>query len=407
MTTFSLTKRAIEAAGPGRHYDDKLTGFGLYVGRGGARSYFLEYRPGRGRSVAKRRISIGAHGAPWTPHTARDKALELLAMVKAGRDPLAERQSLAGATTRTVAAAVEEWLARDQANNRSRAEVERVMRHDVLPAWGRRPLAEIRKSDVLALVESIADRGSPIMANRTLAHVKRLFRWAAGRDLIEADPAAHVEKPAPETRRDRVLSDTELVSIWRACDELGFPFGPVVQVLALTGARREEVLALRWSEVDFDSAAIHLAAGRVKSGQARIIPLALMAENILRGLPRLTEGDCVFSLDGRRPFANIGRAKARLDRVIAGASGSPPVPWRLHDLRRTVATGLQRLGVRLEVTETVLGHVSGSRAGVVGIYQRHHFQDEARAALVAWADHLARLGGAVGGAEVVPFARRS
>jgi integrase len=407
MATFSLTKRAIEAAGPGRHYDDKLTGFGLYVGRSGARSYFLEYRPGRGRGVAKRRISIGSHGAPWTPHTARDKALELLAMVKAGRDPLAEREAFAGVSTRTLAAVVEDWLARDQAGNRSRPEVERVMRHDVLPAWGGRPLGDIRKSDVLRLVERIADRGAPIMANRTLAHVKRLFRWAAGRDLIEADPAAHVEKPAPESRRDRVLNDVELMAIWRACDELGFPFGPVVQVLALTGARREEVLAVRWGEVDFTHAAIRLAAGRVKSGQARIIPLAPIAEGILEALPRLTEGDCVFSLDGRRPFANVGRAKARLDRVIAEALGKPMAPWRLHDLRRTVATGLQRLGVRLEVTETVLGHVSGSRAGVVGIYQRHHFQDEARAALVAWAEHVTQLGVADRGAEVVPFARRS
>jgi integrase len=165
-----------------------------------------------------------------------------------------------------------------------------------------------------------------------------------------------------------------------------------VQVLALTGARREEVLALRWSEVDFDHAAIYLAAGRVKSGQARVIPLAPTVEGILRVLPRLIEGDHVFSLDGRRPFANVGRAKARLDKVIADSSGTPLSPWRLHDLRRTVATGLQRLGVRLEVTETVLGHISGSRAGVVGIYQRHHFQDEARAALLAWAEHLARLG---------------
>ena len=406
MATFSLTKRTIEAAGPGRHYDDKLTGFGLYVGSSGARSYFLEYRPGRGRGVAKRRISIGAHGAPWTPHTARDKALELLATVKAGRDPLAEREASAGVRARTVAAVVEEWLARDQAGNRSRDEVERVMRHDVLPEWDGRPLADIRKADVLALVESIADRGAPIMANRTLAHVKRLFRWAAGRNLIEADPAAHVEKPASETRRDRVLSDAELAAIWRACDELGFPFGPAVQMLALTGARREEVLALRWSEVDFDRSSIRLAAGRVKSGQARIISLAPTAEDILRALPRLNEGDCVFSLDGRRPFANVGRAKTRLDRVIAGASGDPLGPWRLHDLRRTVATGLQRLGVRLEATETVLGHVSGSRAGVVGIYQRHHFQDEARTALLAWAQHVTQLGMADCGTEVVTFARK-
>lgn len=401
----TITKRLVDTAPSGRHYDDKLPGFGLYVGKSGVQSYFFEYRPGRGRSVAKRRISIGKHGAPWTPAAARDKALELLAAVKEGRDPLVEREAaLKGPDrSRLMSVIVEEWLRRDQADNRSCAEVERVMRHDVLPVWGNRPIDEIRKRDIIELIDGIADRGAKIMANRTLAHVKRLFRWATSRDIIESDPAAHVEKPAAETRRDRVLSDQELIVLWRASAAMGFPLGPALQMLILTGARREEILGLSWSEVDLPGAAIRLPAVRSKVKEGRIIPLSQLATAILGSLPRVGGGNAVFSFNGNTPFTNVGRAKPRIDRKMADISVEPIAAWRLHDIRRTVATGLQRLGSRLEVIEAVLGHVSGSRAGIVGVYQRHRFEAETRATLEMWAEHLVGLG--VGGsplAEIAP-----
>jgi integrase len=350
----SIIKRFVDAASPGRHYDDKLPGFGLYVGASGARSYFFEYRPGRGRGVQKRRISIGKHGAPWTPQTARDKALEFLAAVRNGRDPLAERAAAERGPDRSrlVSAIVEEWLRRDQAKNRSRAEVERVMRREVLPHWGERPIEEIRKSDVIALIDGIADRGSPIMANRTLAHVKRMFRWATARDTIESDPAAHVERPAPETKRERVLDDSELAEVWRAAGAMAFPFGPAVQLLILTAARREEIVGLSWREVNLEDGVIRLPAERAKAKEGRVIPLSPMAMEVLDKLPRFADGDYVFGLDGRMPFGNVGHSKARLDaaihrarrKAIAEAGGdaerAQPMPaWRLHDIRRTVATG--------------------------------------------------------------------
>ncbi|MGI9449815.1 MAG: tyrosine-type recombinase/integrase [Geminicoccaceae bacterium] len=392
----AITKRFVDTASQGRHYDDKLTGFGLYVGKSGTKSYYLEYRPGRGRKVSIRRITIGRHGAPWTPSQARDKALELLAAVKAGNDPLDARDAR---TSRTVADVIEEWLRRDQAKNRSAREVERIMNRDVLPAWGKRPIEEIRKRDVIALIDGIADR-APIMANRTLAHIKRMLKWAASRDIIENDPAAHVVKVAPEVKRDRVLTDDELVSVWQASEETGYPFGSAVQMLILTGARREEIFSLSWPE--FDDDAIRLPAERSKVKEARTIPLSPQSLALLRSLPRFDDGDVVFSFTGKTRFDNVGRAKPRLDKAIAAARGEPLPPWRLHDIRRTVATGLQRLGVRLEVIETVLGHVSGSRAGVVGTYQRHRFEDEAKAAIVAWGEHV----GAItrnSSARVLPF----
>jgi integrase len=400
-----ITKRFVDTAEPGRHYDDKLPGFGLYVGTSGARSYFLEYRPGRGRGVHKRRISIGKHGAPWTPQTARHKAIYLTA-VRDGRDPLAERETAERGPNpaRLISTVVDEWLRGDQAGNRSRGEVERVMRREVLPVWGTRTIDDIRKGDIIALIDSIADRGAKIMANRTLAHVKRLFRWAAVRDIIESDPAAHVEKPAPETRRDRVLAADELTIIWGAAGAMGFPFGPAVQMLILTAARREEIFGLSWREVDADNAAIRLPAERAKTKEGRTIPLSPVALSLLAELPRFVGGDFVFGQGGQAPFANVGHAKARLDRVMAKDRGEPMPAWRLHDIRRTVATGLQRLGTRLEVIEAVLGHVSGSRAGIVGIYQRHRFQDEARAALTVWGKHILELVSPNRGATVVSFA---
>ncbi len=403
----SITKRFVDAATPGRHYDDKLPGFGLYVGSSGARSYFFEYRPGRGRGVQKRRISIGKHGAPWTVETAREQAFEYLAGLRKGRDPLAERALAERApdAARLVAAVIDEWLERDQAGNRSRNEVERVMRREVLPVWGGQPIEDIRKRDIIALIDGIADRGAPIMANRTLAHVKRLFRWAAARDIIEGDPAAHVEKPTPEVKRDRVLKDDEIAMIWGAAGTMDFPFGPAVHLLVLTAARREEIFGLSWREVNQESAAIHLPAERTKTKEGRTVPLSPAALTLLDELPRFGGGDYVFGQGGQAPFSNVGHAKARLDRMIAEAQDTSMPPWRLHDIRRTVATGLQRLGTRLEVIEAVLGHVSGSRAGVVGIYQRHRFEEEARAALTAWGQHVIQLVVPERIGSAVPFER--
>lgn len=288
----SITKRFVDAATPGRHYDDRLAGFGLYVGAGGTRSYFLEYRPGRGRSVQKRRISIGKHGAPWTPQSAREKALQYLAMVKDGRDPLTEREAAKRGRdcSRLLSAVVEEWLKRDQAKNRSLREVERIMRREVLPIWCDRPIEDIRKRDIIAMIDGIADRGAKIMANRTLAHIKRLFRWAAGRDIIDSDPAAHVEKTAPETKRERVLTDGELAEVWRGAEAIGYPFGPALQLLTLTGARREEIFGLRWREVDLEGAAIRLPAERSKVKEGRAIPLSPLALALLSSLPPLRRG---------------------------------------------------------------------------------------------------------------------
>jgi integrase len=343
--------------------------------------------------------------------------MRLLGRIKDGYDPLAERENIERLKADTVAGAVELWLARDQSSNRSFAEVRRLFESDVLPAWGKRPLADIRKRDVIELVDKVHGR-APVRANRLLARLRRFFNWCCGRDMLEANPAAHVEKPTPEVRRDRVLSDTELLEVWHAAGALGGPYEAGLKLLILTGARREEVFQATRDELDKGESCIRLPADRNKNGEPRTIWLSEPATAIIRGLPRFGGSAWLLSVSGKKPYCNAGRDKAKLDVAIAAArrraaveSGADPdeviaMPgWRLHDLRRTVATGMQRLGARLEAIEAVLGHISGSRAGIVGIYQRHRFNDEARAALALWGEHVRAL--IEGGArdKVVPLRR--
>ena len=184
-------------------------------------------------------------------------------------------------------------------------------------------------------------------------------------------------EPGSETKRDRVLTDDEVVAVWRGTQELGWPFGDCIRLLMLTGARREEIAQLRWSEVD--NLSIKLKGARTKSGEPHDIPLSAPALALLEHLPRIATSDLVFTTNGKTSISGWSHAKDRLDTL------APIASWRVHDLRRTVATGLQKLGTPLQVTEAVLGHVSGSRAGVVGIYQRQNYANEKRAALEAGA----------------------
>jgi integrase len=290
---------------------------------------------------------------------------------------------------------VKEWLARDQADNKSLAAVERIVKRELLPVWGNRPITEIGRRDVRDLIDSIADRGKIVMARRVHAKLNRFFAWTVERDILTANPMTGLPKPGSETSRDRVLTDDELVAVWKAATAIGSPFGPAHQLLILTGARREEIGRLRWSETDGDR--ISLKGERTKNGESHLIPLSAPARSLLGILPRFAGSDFVFTASGDKPIADWANAKKKLDALVTIE------PWRIHDLRRTVATGLQRLGVGLQVVEAILGHTSGSRAGVIGIYQRHSFADEKRAALEAWGAHVTGLieGRAVG--KVVPL----
>jgi len=358
------------------YFDKGYPGLALRLSYGGGKSFVYFYRIG-GRL---RRMTLGTFPA-MTLAEAREAWRGARQDAKTGRDPSQARKHGTGATDfRSVAA---QWILRDQAKNKSRAIVARMIDVNVLPAWEYRQIADIGRRDVLDVIDAIVDRGAVITARRVQAHLHRLFRWAVGRGIVEANPVADLPKPGSETKRDRVLSDDELVAVWKGAGEIGWQFGEAFRLLILTGARREEIGQLRWSEINGGN--IELQGARTKNGAPHVIPLSAPARAIVEDLPRIAGSEFVFTIEGLKPISAWSRAKARLDE-IAGIA-----PWRIHDLRRTTATGLQKLKTPLTVTEAVLGHTAGSRAGIVSVYQVHDYADEKRVALEAWAGHIETL----------------
>jgi integrase len=374
-----LPRRALTAVSVGRiepplrgqveHFDKGFPGLALRISYGGGKSWVFFYRI-RGRL---RRMTLGTYPALGLAE-AREAWREARREAQSGRDPSrAGKGEKPSSDFKSVAA---QWILRDQAKNKSRALVARMIDLNVLPAWEHRQIGEIGRRDVLDVIDAIVDRGAPITARKVHAHLHRLFRWAVGRGIVESNPLADLPKPGAETTRDRVLSDEELLAVWNAAGEIAWQFGCAVRLLILTGARREEIGQLRWSEVK--AADIELDGPRTKNGKPHDIPLSTPARAIIKALPRIKDSAFVFTIDGLKPISGWPRAKARIDE-LAGIA-----PWRIHDLRRTTATGLQKLKTPLQVTEAILGHTAGSRAGVVGIYQRHDYADEKRAALETW-----------------------
>jgi integrase len=393
LTNRTLTAAAVErirapSAGQIDHFDQGYPGLALRVSYGGTKSWVYFYR----LFGKQKRLTLGRW--PSMPlSAAREAWRNARTIIDKGESPRHQRPAAAN----SFAAVADEWLKRDQAHNRSRLWVQRIIERCAKPAWEGRQITTIGRRDINDLIDSVADRGATVMARRLHSYLHRLFRWAVGRGILETNPMAHLPKPGSETQRDRVLTNSELAQVLKNATKLRPPFGPIFQLLILTGARRGEITGLRWSEIG--DMQIALPGSRTKNGKPHIIPLSPSALAIIRELPRIGPNDFVFTRNGRNPVADLARSKEELDSLIN-------IPaWHTHDLRRTVATGLQRLGINLQVIEAVLGHVSGSRSGIVGVYQRHSFDAEKRTALEAWAREVERI---VDGrpAKVLPLRRR-
>jgi integrase len=324
----------------------------------------------------------------------------------------AEREAEEDKVERVVDAFIERYA---RPKNRDWKETARLLNKEVVTRWKGRRLSQITRANLSNLLDDIVDKGAPISANRTFSAFRKMCRWAIGRGVLERDPCAGVQAPSPENRRERVLADAEIKIVWKAADAIGWPFGPVIKLLLLTGARRDEVGGMRWSEVDLPARTWTLVPARSKNKRAHQIPLSDAVIDILNSLPRHEKVDFVFSTTGKTAVSGWSRMKRSLDDFIAErireeaeARGEAPqaMPeWRLHDARRSVATNLQKLGVRLEVTEAVLNHVSGTRGGITGVYQRHDWAVEKRQALDAWARRLDTIITGSGAANVLEFTR--
>jgi len=412
-----ITALAIENWKPAADRQEVLLGDGLYlvIQPSGLKSWALRYRrKGDGKAV---KHTIGSYPA-ISLKAARSQATELRAEIEHGGDPhgakvVARKQREAG--TDTFEAAARRYVVTYQfKRNRSWEWAARVLGLVVNPSadrktgkcppldvlkdgskdargrrrvglvdrWGSKPLADVSGSDIAAAIEQASER-TPVMANRMLAVLSSFFRWASSNNvrLVAANPCIGLDRPTKETSRDRVLTDDELRKVWAAAGELGHPFAGIVRLLILTGQRRNEIADLRWSEVDLENRMLRLPRERTKNGRSHDVPLSPAALAIIAGLPRMVDAERVFTIK-RRPVTGFSRAKERID------AGARVADWTLHDIRRTVASGLQRLGVRLEVTESVLNHRSGSVSGIVSVYQRHDYAEEKRAALGRWGDHV-------------------
>ncbi len=343
LTDLGIERMSPPKAGQTEIFDLGYPGLALRIGNGGAKSFVLFFR----REGKLRRVTLGR----W-PRITLAAARDAWRTIQEGK-PLAQEQS-SGAL---FSAAFEDYIKRDAAQRNkpsSLYQLTKAIELDVLPVWRGRRVDEIAKRDVNALLDFIIDRGAPIKARRVCAYLARFFKWCVDREVIQTNPMAGMERPGTEASCDRVLSDDELAEVWNAAGELP-SFGPLVKLLILTGARREEIGQLKWSEIAGDT--IKLSNGRTKTGVPQTIPLSPQARELLAGSRRIAGSDYVFTTDGVKPVSAWSRAKARLDEACGVAD------WRIHDLRRTVATGLQRLGFNLQTIEAVLGHTSGSRSG--------------------------------------------
>jgi integrase len=379
----TLTAKLIENLQPriDRRYEVRdllLPGFGVRISVNGKKSWFAVARI-NGRQV---RHTIGNYPTV-TLGEAREAARLILKDIQLGL--YAPAKAAPEATPATLAQMISLFIEiYAKPKNRGWKAVQATFRK--FAPIDHMPIGDITRADIVKVLDGIAANGTPIAANRAMSAIKKLFAWSLDRGVISVHPLLGLRKPGVERSRDRVLTDEELATFWRATDKLGFPFGPAFQIMALTGQRRGEIASMRWSHINFSEAVWTIPANIAKNGRAHEVPLSTTVLEIIQHLPRFVGSDFVFTTTGTSPISGFGRAKDRLDfEMDIGGK------WRLHDLRRTAASGMARLGVAPHVIEKVLNHVSGQISGVAAVYNRHGYNEEKREALDQWAKHLSRL----------------
>ena len=399
----ALTTKGIDALKPDPDKrieipDPGLSGLYLVVQPTGAKSWAVRYRfAGKPAKLTLGRWPV------MTLAAARKAAGAAIEAVEHGNNPAAEKKATKAATLEAhlsergrIKTLVGQFDKRRLSGLKSGAQARRLLDRFVVEPWGDRDVHTITRRDVIELLDKIVDSGRGITANRVKAHLSAFLNWCVARDIIPVSPATGVKPPVKEASRERVLSDHEVRLFWRACDKLGEPWGPLGKMLLLTGQRLNEVAQMTDAEVLGNL--WHLSSDRTKNARAHDVPLSGAALAVLQAKERIKGGaGYVFTTTGYAPVQGFFKAREHIAKAMEelaseGRDERVTLPyWTFHDLRRTAATGMARLGIQVRVTEAVLNHVSGTAGGIVSVYQRHDFADEKRAALKAWGRFVADL----------------
>jgi integrase len=396
-----LTQKAVDAIGLDADrvvWDDDTPGLGVRV-QSGRRSWIIRYRVG---GVQRQKSLPGA----LPLKKARTQAAEIRTSAIRGSDVIAEakaaaadaRRGTATARTRALGKLVKSYLA--DAEKRLRPASLRVATLYLSKHWSslhERPADELSRREIVEVLEPYAGR---VTSAQMLHHLSACLTWAIDRGLIERHAAIGIKPPVQRVTRERVLTEAEMTAVWSATEGHGDgqadgSYFPILRVLLLTGQRREEVGAMRWSELDLDRGTWQLPGTRTKNGLPHDVPLPRQAGEIVRAIPR-GDRECVFGYP-TRGFVKWGASKRRLDQncVVIG--------WTVHDLRRTAVTGMAEIGIAPHIVEAVVNHISGHKGGIAGVYNRAKYSTEKQAGLQRWADHVERIVAGDAGANVVAF----
>jgi len=363
-------------------WDSKIPGFGVRVSPSGTKAFVLVYRH-QGR---RRRMTLGRY-PDLSLSDARKEAQISRSSLAQGLDPLRQKSADRITDDQRFGNVVSEFIERHaKRKTKSWQQTQQILEKEFVAAFGRRPIDEVTKGDVLGVLERMIDRGAPVAANTAFRTVRKLFNWLVEQGVLSQSPLIGLREPTRVADRDRVLADEELGAVWKAAGEIGYPYGSIIKLLLLTGQRRDEVAQMRWDEIDLEAAHWSIPGPRTKNGKPNEVPLSSLAVDLLAATPDFGAG-FVFPARGNpeKAFSGFSKAKLSLDQR------SNTSEWRLHDLRRTMATGLARLGTDPHVVEHILNHQTGTMSQIAKIYNRHAYLPEKAKALQIWADHIVAI----------------
>jgi len=393
MPTEKLTALFVKNVGPApkgqriEFWDRVLPAFGLRVSDHGRKTWVVMYR--RKSDGRQKRLTLGTYPAIDLSQ-ARDLARDAFQQVAKDADPATEklaRRSAGDASPASFKAVTQRYIDRETVHLRRGKEVKQTINRELMPDWAGRSITDITRRDAEAIVDSVAGRGKPQAAAALHQLIKRLFNWMVEEDHFQVSPMANMKLPRAlkKVERDRILSDAEVANLWTAWDRMGWPFGTAFKLMLVTGQRRDEVAGMAFNEIDLDQALWVIGRERTKSQRLNEVPLSDLALEIVSSVPRVNDGLLFTTRTGGKPISGFSKAKRQTDEI------SGVREWRIHDLRRTAATGMARLGVPQLIVGKILNHAPRSLSGVTGIYDRHGYLDSKREALNTWSQHLHQI----------------